>query len=164
MLLLFFADTDRPAIITEFGQACCPAHHGACERCSPTYHGTAMGYDEQILTIATAYNVSWLPWGWRPPAANGAGRKCEDLNGGNAFGTALAGPESGDLGADFASLWTRFGRAGGSNPPTPPPAPPAPPGGCPGGSLQACIALCPASPPVAYKDCVQLCGLRCPPM
>ena len=115
-----------------------------------------MGYDEQILTIATAYNVSWLPWAWRPPAANGAGRKCEDLNGGNAFGTALAGPQSGDLGADFAGLWAKFGPMGGAQPPPPP-------SGCPGGSLQSCMALCPASPPGAYKACVQLCGQRCPP-
>ena len=41
--------------------------------------------------------------------------------------------------------------------------PPPPPGPCPGGTLSACIALCPASPPKAYTDCVEECGRRCPP-
>jgi len=34
-------------------------------------------------------------------------------------------------------------------------------GGCPGGSLSACIALCPSSPPEAYKACVEECVTRC---
>jgi hypothetical protein len=64
-------------------------------------------------------------------------------------------------------------------PPTPPPAPtppapapvtptpgpgPAPgpaPSGCPGGSLTACIGLCPSNPPAAYKACVSQCVARC---
>ena len=49
--------------------------------------------------------------------------------------------------------------------PTPPPPGPTPPGpvpsGCPGGSLSACIGLCPSTPPVAYQDCVQDCVERC---
>eukprot|EP00035_Acanthoeca_spectabilis_P005924 m.118823 g.118823 ORF g.118823 m.118823 type:complete len:428 (-) comp13260_c1_seq4:575-1858(-) len=47
--------------------------------------------------------------------------------------------------------------------PPPPPSPPAPPspGGCPGGSLEACIALCPPNPPAAYKACVESCAQRC---
>ena len=49
----------------------------------------------------------------------------------------------------------RFG-----NPARPPPPPAGP---CPGGALSACIALCPASPPKAYTDCVEECGRRCPP-
>ncbi len=32
---------------------------------------------------------------------------------------------------------------------------------CPGGSLSACIGLCPSSPPEAYKDCVNTCVSRC---
>jgi cellulose 1,4-beta-cellobiosidase len=59
----------------------------------------------------------------------------------------------------------------GSSPPTPPtptpptpPAPPAPPSpsGCPGGSLSACIGLCPSNPPAVYKACVNSCAARCP--
>ena len=36
------------------------------------------------------------------------------------------------------------------------------PSGCPGGSLSACINLCPSNPPAAYKACVQSCVQRCP--
>jgi len=49
-------------------------------------------------------------------------------------------------------------------PPTPPPpAPPTPPSpsGCPGGTLSACIGLCPSNPAVAYKACVNACVARC---
>ena len=50
-------------------------------------------------------------------------------------------------------------------PPAPTPAPPAPtpptPAGCPGGSLQACISLCPSDPATAYQDCVKDCAQRC---
>lgn len=35
-------------------------------------------------------------------------------------------------------------------------------GGCPGGNMQACIDLCPSSPPETYKDCVAECAKRCP--
>jgi hypothetical protein len=45
--------------------------------------------------------------------------------------------------------------------PTPAPGPgPAPPG-CPGGSLSACIGLCPSTPAAAYKACVDSCVSRC---
>ena len=46
-------------------------------------------------------------------------------------------------------------------PPPTPPTPPAPPSGCPGGSLTACIGLCPASPPAAYQACVANCAAKC---
>lgn len=47
-------------------------------------------------------------------------------------------------------------------PPTPPTPPtPPPPSGCPGGSLSACIGLCPANPPAVYKACVEDCTKRC---
>merc|ERR1712048_886047 len=48
-------------------------------------------------------------------------------------------------------------------PPTPsPPAPtPTPSGGCPGGSLSACIAECPTQPADVYKTCVSVCVDRC---
>ena len=99
--------TDRPSIITEFGQACC-ATDGACMSCPGTYGGVTMGYDEAILTIAAKYSVSWLPWAWRPPASNSSGRTCEDLNGGaNPPGLSLAGANNG-TGADFAALWAKF--------------------------------------------------------
>jgi len=51
--------------------------------------------------------------------------------------------------------------------PSGPPGPPSPPGpptpnNCPGGSLSACMALCPSNPPAAYKACVADCVQRCP--
>jgi hypothetical protein len=53
-------------------------------------------------------------------------------------------------------------------PPAPPPAPPAPPaptppspsGGCPGGSLEACIKACPSDMPV-FQICTEECTERC---
>merc|ERR1712166_1694110 len=33
--------------------------------------------------------------------------------------------------------------------------------GCPGGSLNACMELCPSSPPTVYKACVRTCGEQC---
>lgn len=49
------------------------------------------------------------------------------------------------------------------SPPTPTPVPPTPaPSGCPGGSLSACIALCPSSPASVYQICVNSCLDRCP--
>ena len=54
----------------------------------------------------------------------------------------------------------------GPSPPGPSPSPPGPspgpsPSGCPGGSLSACIGLCPSDPAAAYKACVQECTRRC---
>jgi len=44
------------------------------------------------------------------------------------------------------------------------PGPPGPTPGdkCPGGSLIACMGLCPSNPAVAYKACVETCVARCP--
>ena len=51
----------------------------------------------------------------------------------------------------------KYGEIGSTNP-----APGPGPSGCPGGSLPACIALCPSNPPAAYKACVDDCVKRCP--
>ena len=45
--------------------------------------------------------------------------------------------------------------------PTPTPAPPGPPSSCPGGSLKACIPLCPSNPCAAYQACAESCLSRC---
>jgi len=45
-------------------------------------------------------------------------------------------------------------------PPTPTPSPSPSPSGCPGGSLAACIHLCP-SDPAAYQTCTKECVARC---
>jgi len=50
------------------------------------------------------------------------------------------------------------------SPPSPTPSPPGPapsPEGCPGGSLKACIALCPTQPDEIYTACVENCGDKC---
>lgn len=46
--------------------------------------------------------------------------------------------------------------------PTPAPTPAPTPSDCPGGSLEACLHLCPGSPQEAYVQCVKDCGERCP--
>jgi hypothetical protein len=99
--------TDKPIIITEFGQSCQPTE-GASENCPGTYEGKTMGYDETILTIAQKYGVSWLPWAWRPMAAGPNTKNCQDANGGtDPAGLSLAHPTDGK-GADFDGLWKRF--------------------------------------------------------
>jgi hypothetical protein len=100
--------TKRPSIITEFGQQCCPTTGGVCEHC-PT---DKLGYDEHIMAIAQNYSVSWLPWSWRPAASGPNTKTCKDLNGGtDPAGLSLAHPTDGK-GADFATLWTKYGPHG----------------------------------------------------
>jgi cellulose 1,4-beta-cellobiosidase len=62
--------------------------------------------------------------------------------------------KSGPIGSTYPS---------GPAPPTPTPPTPTPPApsGCPGGSLSACIGLCPSDPPVVYSTCVKSCAKRC---
>ena len=38
---------------------------------------------------------------------------------------------------------------------------PGPSPDCPGGSLSACIGLCPSNPAEAFKACVNVCSSRC---
>merc|ERR1711920_823116 len=103
--------TDKPAIITEFGQSCQPTE-GAAESCEGTYQGKTMGYDETILTIASKYGVSWLPWSWRPMAAGPNTKNCQDVNGGtDPAGLSLAHPTDGK-GADFQGIWQKFATMG----------------------------------------------------
>merc|ERR1711862_350004 len=48
-------------------------------------------------------------------------------------------------------------------PPTPSPPTPSPtPDDCPGGSLSACIDICPKDPTTVYQICVNTCLERCP--
>lgn len=100
-------NTDKPAIITEFGQSC-NAVEGPAEQCDGTYDGVAMGYDHTIVTIADKHAVSWLPWAWKPQASGPNTKNCQDINGGDATGTTLITPADG-LGGDFAGLWKEFG-------------------------------------------------------
>ena len=63
----------------------------------------------------------------------------------------------GEIGSTYPS-----GNSPTPSPPSPSPSPSPPSPTCPGGSLQACIGLCPSAPPIAYKDCVAACVKRCP--
>ena len=56
--------------------------------------------------------------------------------------------------------WGEIGStfAGSPTPPGPTPTP----SGCPGGTITACMALCPSTPPVAFQDCAEECAKRCP--
>jgi len=48
----------------------------------------------------------------------------------------------------------------GPSPPSPTPPAPSPPSGCPGGSYESCISLCP-SDPQEFKQCMAECHTRC---
>jgi hypothetical protein len=102
--------TNKPAIVTEFGQGCNPTH-GAAEQCEGEYDGTAMGYDETIVTIADKHAVSWMPWAWKGTAKGPNANNCQDINGGDEFGNSLYSPTDGK-GGDFAGIWDTFGNKG----------------------------------------------------
>jgi hypothetical protein len=102
--------TNKPAIVTEFGQGCNPTH-GASEQCEGEYDGKTMGYVETIATIANKHAVSWLPWAWKGTAMGPNPHNCQDMNGGDEFGNSLVSPTDGN-GADFAGLWATLGNVG----------------------------------------------------
>merc|ERR1719247_704363 len=109
----------------------------------------------------TSVNMLWLDSTY-PPVAPGATPPPGNVRG--PCGTESGVPS--ELQRDFPGAKVVFSDikygplgstipGGGPTPPPPPgpPAPPAPPGGkCPGGSLSACMGLCPSSPPIVYKD------------
>jgi len=86
----------------------------------------------------------------------------------NAHPPLLLPPRScmGNCNGGNNAMWCGGGSTPTPAPATPTPAPttptPAPaPSGCPGGSLIACINLCPSDPPAAYQACVEDCTKRC---
>lgn len=99
--------TNKPVIVTEFGQFCCPTD-GECFQYKGQYDGKNMGYDEAILSVAEKYGVSWTPWAWRPTASNYDAGKCQDINADG--GDKLAHPTDGN-GADWATLWTKYAQS-----------------------------------------------------
>lgn len=102
-------NTDKPVIITEFGQSCNPTHDAA-EQCSASYDGQTMGYDETILTIADKLGISWMPWAWKGQAKGPNTKNCQDMNG-ESDGTALVRATDGN-GGDFAGMWETFSNRG----------------------------------------------------
>lgn len=107
-----------------------------------------------------------------PPPAPGAGcNGCGYACGGNCANCGRCNTKPGCMSKDTCltncngggnAMWCGGSSPTPPTPPTPPspPTPPAPPA-CPGGSLSACIGLCPSSPPAAYKACVEDCTKRC---
>lgn len=87
------------------------------------------------------------PWG----ALRGT---CNQTSGNYTFVEKYKGDSWGTF-SDFrwGDIGTTLGPAG--------PAPPSPPPACPGGSLAACIAQCPLSPPSAYQKCLNDCIANC---
>jgi len=99
------------------------------------------------------------------PSTPGVARGTCDTNSGDP---TTVERDQADASVTFSNI--KYGEIGstdgsGPSPPGPsPPSPPSPPGpspsGCPGGSLQACIGLCP-SDPAAFQACVNVCTQRC---
>jgi len=54
----------------------------------------------------------------------------------------------------------KFGEIGSTTPSSVTPAP-TKPNDCPGGSMEACMEMCPSEPPSAFKACIEVCVERC---
>merc|ERR1712039_12554 len=100
--------SDKPLIITEFGQYCCPAD-GACYLYPGQWEGNKVGFVEAIMMIAEKARMGWLGWAWRPQATTG---QCSqpDMNGDNGDATKLvhSSPQQAGGGADWAELFSKY--------------------------------------------------------
>jgi len=99
------SQTQRPIIVTEFGQYCCPSD-GVCFDYPGNWQGQNMGYVEAILQICQKHGVSWLGWAWRPQA-NTADCDSPDMNGDNGNPLKLS-PASSGQGANWAKLFVKY--------------------------------------------------------
>lgn len=121
-------------------------------------------YEVQMLWLDSDYPPT------KPPSAPGVARGSCATNSGDPAKLIQSNPDATVKYSNikFGTIGSTFGPTPPPGPPGPsPPGPPGPPGpppppGCPGGSLSACMALCPPNPPIAYKDCVADCVKRCP--
>merc|ERR1712232_1376157 len=108
-------------------------------------------------------NMLWLDSDYptdADPSTPGVARGTCDKNSGDP---ATMERDYADASVTFSNIKSgEIGSTDGSGPsPSPPPSPPSPsPSGCPGGSLQACIGLCPTDP-TSFKACVAVCQQRC---
>jgi hypothetical protein len=99
------AGTDKPLVMTEFGQFCCDTN-GECYQYPGSWDGNEVGYVEALLMISQKYHVSWFPWSWRPNGQAFPAHECQDINGdGTTF--KLAHPTDGE-GADWQTLWDKY--------------------------------------------------------
>ena len=77
----------------------------------------------------------------------------------NSQDSHIPSPEAGQWAEDFFVMLAQ-----NANPPLTPgpsPTPPGPTPACPGGSLTACIGLCPSTPAAAFQACVTVCTQKC---
>ena len=107
--------TDKPVILTEFGQFCCETN-GSCGLYEGSWDGKDMGYAEAVVSIAQAYGASWTPWAWRPGASQSANGKCQDVNE-DGHGLKLRHPTD-NIGPDWQTLWEKYGNAKATFPKT----------------------------------------------
>lgn len=99
-------NTDKPIILTEFGQFCCDTD-GACYDYNGTWDGHTFGYNEAIINISNKYGASWMPWAFRPITNDSySDHECEDINA-DGTGLHLVKPTNGK-GADWDRLWKDF--------------------------------------------------------
>lgn len=77
----------------------------------------------------------------------------------NSQDSYIPSPEAGAWSADFFVMLAK--NANPALTPGPGPTPPGPTPDCPGGSLSACMGLCPTEA-TAFKACVQTCVEKCP--
>jgi len=137
-------------------------------------HHSGEGYQDVMTKFgAVFYSSQWT--GWVPGSCGGDGNlgaSSFSVSNVRIQGNVVQGPEP----TKCAPVPTPTPTSPPTPPPTPtPPAPtppvptptPAPTGpsppvpGCPGGSMEACMHLCPGDV-TGYKACVKECDMRCP--
>jgi len=129
-------------------------------------HYSGEGYNDVMSQFGgVIYSSQWT--GWVPGNCGGDGNlgaSSFSVSNVRIQGKVVQGPEPNRC-APAPSPPTPPSPPAPPSPPTPPsppsPTPPSPPSpGCPGGSLSACMRLCPGDP-VAYQACVKECSDRC---
>merc|ERR1712193_258315 len=118
-------------------------------------HHSGEGFQDVMSQYgAVIYSSQWT--GWVPGSCGGDGNSDASsfsVSNLRITGTVVQGPEPRKCSPAPAPTPSPV-------PPTPTPSPSPSPSGCPGGSLAACIHLCP-SDPAAYQTCTKECVARC---
>ena len=144
------------------------------------FDGKPTGYNDAILSVAGASNVSWTAWAWVPGGTSSGGGSCAfpmvndggtrligydrtSFGQGSLSGTAKCDSRvtirSASHGANITHMWNKHFPP----PPPPPPSPLPSTTRCPPDALEKCIGRCPTSSPSAYRACLQSYLDRCPP-
>lgn len=159
--------TDQPATKPGVARGPCSTSSGKPDDCRKKFPDAAVTYSNiKYGAIGSTYGPSPSPP--TPPAPSGChacGYNCHGNCNTCGHCNTKPGCDSksqclGTCNTGNNAMWCGGGSPSPS-PPSPAPSPSPPPSGCPGGSLPACIKLCPSNPPSAYKVCVQSCVERC---